>query len=117
MYLSPFFANSPAACFCASMRVGIMPLRASIIWASRLVRAMTKLAAAFGLSQALVSEKQCDGAQRVRFPEEPLGARAMPTLPAILEFLGSLKKPAQPPQSRFSEILPLAKPWPRSSQI
>src|SRR6218665_2971251 len=99
MYLSPFFVNSPAACCCASMRVGIMPVRASIIWAARLGRVMTKLAAAFGLSQALVMEKPCGPAQPVRFPEEPLGARAMPTLPAILEFLGSLKKPAQPPQS------------------
>src|SRR6218665_2803707 len=99
MYLSPFFVNSPAACFCASMRVGIMPLRASIIWASRLVRVMTKLSATFGLSPALVMEKPCDPAKRVRVAEQHLDARALPTLPAILEFLGLSLEPAQPRNS------------------
>src|SRR3954447_1209053 len=99
-----------------AVRVGSGPAAASIFWLSSLVRNQTREAAASLLAQFSVTEKPWWPDHPVRLPEEPFGCTLTPTLPATFDDFGSLKKPAQPGQSRLMAMLPDAKPWPRSSQ-
>src|SRR5690606_1520830 len=96
-------------------RVGSGPAEDSSFWLSSLVSHQTSEAAASLLAQFSVTEKPWCPDQPVRLPLDPFGGAFTPTLPATLEVFGSLKKPAQPGQSRLIAIVPEAKPWPRSS--
>ncbi len=97
------------------MRVGSGPAADSSVWLSSLVRKSTSEAAASLFAQASVTEKPWNPDQPVRTPAAPFGAGATPTLPLAFDAAGSLKKPDQPGQSRFSAMVPEAKPLPRSS--
>src|SRR5271165_7179514 len=99
-----------------AVRVGSEPFPASIFWLSSLVSHQTSEAAASLWSQASVTEKPWAPDQPLCLPDEPAGCTTIPTLPAAFDDFGSLKKVAQPGQSRSSAIVPDANPCPRSSQ-
>src|SRR5690606_1930565 len=71
-------------------RVGRLPAWASINSLSSLVMKTAKLTPASLLSQASVTEKECEPDQAPRLPAEPVGATAKPRLPATVDAAGSL---------------------------